>query len=315
MNILLVLNLPESERNKYLNRLKQEPGVTVNLVNHHTLVDPHIADTDVLITFGPHMADHVFEKAKRLRWVQALGTGVDGIADRKSLSPEVVVTSMHGVHADAVPEAALMAMLALARDLPRNTRAQAKHAWERWPAKLLAEKTAGVLGIGAIAEGLGPRLKAMRMKTVGITSSKRTVPGFDEMRPRDPLEAAVRDLDYLVVLTPLTPQTRGIVNAKVFAAMKPGSFFVNLARGGVVDEPALLEALKNGPIRSAALDVFATEPLPPEHPFWDMTNVIITPHHGGFHDEYADKALPTILHNLEKFRAGNTGAMLNVVKR
>src|SRR4051812_10997721 len=143
MNILLLLNLPESQRNRYPERLKQVPGVTVNLVNNHTQVDPYIADADVLITFGPHMAEHVLEKAKRLKWIQALGTGVDGIADRKALRKDVIVTNMHGVHADAVPEAAMMAMLALARDLPRNVRAQGRHEWERWPSRLLAEKTVG----------------------------------------------------------------------------------------------------------------------------------------------------------------------------
>src|SRR3990172_6086511 len=120
---------------------------------------------------------------------------------------------------------------------------------------------------------------------------------------RDRLEEAVRGLDYLLLLTPYAPQTRGIVDAKVLAAMTPTSFLINLARGGVVDEQALIQALKEKKIAGAALDVFAEEPLPGGHPFWDMENVIVTPHLGGFHDQYPEQALPTVEENVRKFLA------------
>jgi phosphoglycerate dehydrogenase-like enzyme len=212
-------------------------------------------------------------------------------------------------------ESALLSMLALARDLPRNLRNQARHAWERFTVKLLAGRTVGILGVGAIAKDLAPRCKALGMKVVGITSAKRALRGFDCMFARNELTKAVRDLDFLILLTPYSAQTRGLVNAEILKAMKPESFLVNLARGGIVDEPALVEALKAGTIAGAALDVFATEPLAPDHPFWDMPNVIVTPHLGGFHDQYAEKALPVIEDNLERFLAGDTATMRNVVKR
>jgi phosphoglycerate dehydrogenase-like enzyme len=285
------------------------------MVDHNAKVDPYIGSADVLITFGPMMADHVLAKATNLKWIQALGTGIDGIVDQPSLRREVVVTHMHGFHGAPVSEAAIMSMLALARDLPRALRSQRERKWLRFPATLIRGKTVGIFGIGAIAGELAPRCKAMGMTVVGITSAKRPVAGFDRMHGRDELATAVRDLDYLVLLTPYTPETRHIVNAAVFAAMKTGSYLVNLARGGVVDETALIQALEQGKLAGAALDVFAREPLPDDHPFWGMDNVIITTHQGGFFDGYPDHALPVVEDNLRKFLAGDYENMINIVKR
>jgi phosphoglycerate dehydrogenase-like enzyme len=153
------------------------------------------------------------------------------------------------------------------------------------------------------------------MTVAGISSSPRNVAGFDRMHHRDELGFAVKDLDFLVLLTPYTPATRGMVDARVLSAMKPSSCLVNLARGGVVDEEALIAALIEGRIAGAALDVFAAEPLPPEHAFWGMPNVIVTPHLGGFFEGYPRYALPVVEENLRKFLAGDLKNMLNIVKR
>ena len=314
-NILILLTLPEDIRNQYRDRLRAAfPGVTVNLADHHSRVDPYIGEADVLITFGPMLVDRVFAEAKRLKWVQALGTGVDNLIDLPSLRKDVTVTNLHGIHGAPVSEAAIASMLLLSRRMHHSVRAQDKRQWGRWPATLLHNKTVGIFGVGAIAEALAPRCKAFGMKVVGISSSVREVAGFDEMRLRDPLANAVRDLDYLVLLTPLTPATRGIVDANVLAAMKPTSFLVNLARGGVVDEMALAATLQRRGIAGAAIDVFLQEPLPPEHPFWDLDNTFLTPHLGGFCDVYVDHAMPVIETNLRAFLAGEKGRMVNVVQ-
>lgn len=169
--------------------------------------------------------------------------------------------------------------------------------------------------MGAIAEVLAPKCKALGMTVVGVTSVRRALPHFDRIYGRDELLAAVHDLDYLLLLTPYSPQTHNLVGDAVFHAMKPSSFLVNLARGGVVDEAALVRALHEGRIAGAALDVFAQEPLPAEHPFWGMKNVIISPHLGGFYDRYVDNALPTIEANMRKFLGGDTKTMINIVTR
>jgi phosphoglycerate dehydrogenase-like enzyme len=151
------------------------------------------------------------------------------------------------------------------------------------------------------------------MRVVGVTSAPRKLAGFDRMHRREELARVIGDFDFLILLTPLTTATRNSIDAKIFAAMKPTSYLINLARGGVVDEAALIEALAKGRIAGAALDVFNQEPLPADHPFWSMPNVIITAHQGGFCDVYVDHALPTIEANMERFLKGDYNGMINVV--
>jgi len=314
--VLILLTLPESVRAQYHAGLSQKfPQVEFQVVDHHSRAQAVAAGIDVLVTFGPMLHDDVLKAAKRLRWIQALGTGVDGIVDQPSLGKDVIVTKMHGFHGAPVSEAALMAMLALARGLPRALRSQDARKWDRFPARLLSGKTVGILGVGAIAETLAPMCKAFGMRVIGISSTVRKIDGFDVVHEKRNLVETVRELDFLILLTPLSSETRGIVNAKVLAGMKPTAFLVNLARGGVVDEDALVQSLKSGQIAGAALDVFEQEPLPDGSPFWGLQNVIITPHAGGFFDEYPKHALPTIEHNLRHFLSGDTKSMLNVVQR
>ncbi len=314
--LLLLLSMPENIRMQYHDRIKAEfPDVTVNVVDHHSKVDPYIASADILMTFGPMMSARVLEQAAKLKWIQALGTGVDGIADRATLRQEVVITNLHGVHGPPVSEAALMSMLALSRGLPRTLRNQAQHKWERFPARLLKDKTVAIYGIGVIAEELAPKCKAFGMTVVGISSTRTAVPGFDRIHPRADLAQAVSSADYLVLLTPYTAATRNSVDAGILAAMKPSAYLINLARGGVVDEAALIDVLNRKCIAGAALDVFAEEPLPADHPFWAMEDVIITTHQGGFCDVYVNFAMPVITTNLRRFLAGDTAGMVNLIKR
>ena len=313
-NLLILLAMPEPVRNQYRDRMRTcFPELNVDLVDHHSKVGPHIATADALLTFAPMLSDAVLENAARLKWVQALGTGTDNLTDRPSLRQDIVVTNIHGIHGPPVSEAALGAMLALARNLPRAIRSQSERQWQRFPAQLLDNKTVGIFGVGAIAEALAPKCKAFGMRVVGVSSAPRAVAGFDEMRSSADLASAVRDFDFFVLLTPLTEKTRNSIDAKILAAMKPSSFLINLARGGVVDEPALVEALHARRIAGAALDVFIQEPLPTDHPFWSMENVIVTTHQGGFCDVYIDHAWPTVEANMRCFLAGNFGGMVNVV--
>jgi D-2-hydroxyacid dehydrogenase (NADP+) len=315
VNLLLLLAFPEEIRTHYRDRIQAAfPDLTVNLAEHHSKVDPYIADADVLVTFGAHMADHVLEKGTRLQWIQALGTGVDGIADRPGLRDGVIVTNLRGHQGPAVSEAALALMLALARDLRRTLANQREGRWERFPATLLRDKTVGILGLGTIAEALAARCAAFQMRVVGVSAARRSAPGFALVWPREQIVEAVGELDFLVLLAPYTAATRGIVDGRVLAAMKSTSYLINVARGGIVDEPALVRALQQRTIAGAALDVFGEEPLPPEHPFWTLDNVLITPHTAGFHVGYPDEALPVVEENLRRFLSGDTANLINLVR-
>jgi phosphoglycerate dehydrogenase-like enzyme len=313
-NLLILLGLTPETRTQYRDRLQERfPDVAMTLVDHHSKVGPHIAHAEALITFTPMMTPKVLEQAPKLKWIQTLGTGVDNLIDQPTLRKDVIVTNVRGIHGPPVSEAALASMLALARNLPGAVRGQDAREWRRWPAQLLHNKTVGIFGVGLIAETLAPMCKAFGMRVVGVSSSPRAVAGFDGMHNRDELTQVVGDLDFLVLLTPLTPTTRNCIDAKVLAAMKPSGFLINLARGGVVDEAALVEALRDKRIAGAALDVFNQEPLPADHPFWGMENVIITTHQGGFCDVYIDYALPTVETNMRAFLKGDLGGMINVV--
>jgi phosphoglycerate dehydrogenase-like enzyme len=315
-NILILTEVQEAMRARYKAMLLERfPQLTINVVGHHNDVGPYIADTDILLCFSPPMADHVVRDAPRLKWIQALGTGVDNIIDLPSLGKEVLVTNVRGIHGAPVSEATIAYMLSLARDLPRASVAHDKGQWERWPAALLAGKTVGILGVGLIAEYLAPICKALHMTVIGISGSPREAKGFDHMAHRDDFVKVVPELDFLVALAPLTAETRGIVGAKIFAAMKPTAYLVNVARGGVVDEPALIAALESGEIAGAALDVFAQEPLPASSPLWRTKNVAIFSHLGGYSQGYEDRAMPTIAGNMAKFLSGDLKSMINIVRK
>ena len=311
--ILIFLTLPEQVRAAYHARLTEDfPELDIVLARTFEEACAEIADADILYTFGAMVRDELYGHARKLKWVQALGTGLDNIADAPLLPRQVMITSTRGIHGKPMSEAAIMFMLALARDFPRALKAQAAHRWERWPARLLARKRVGILGVGLIAEELAPRCKAFDMTVVGISRTARPLPGFDEFRSRDSLEHAVGDLDYLILLVPLEAATRHIVNARVLAAMKPGACLINIARGGVVDEEALIAALESGQIAGAAIDTFIEEPLPAAHRLWEAPNTLITAHCAAFNQSYIDDALPQFETNLRCFLDGNLAAMINV---
>ena len=316
IKLQFLLTFPEKIRQQYLSGIQQAfPDLELQMADHYSKVTSFIEQAEVLLTFGPMMSEEVLQKARRLKWVQALGSGVDGILDRPSLRSDVLVTNMYGIHGVPVSEAALMSMLAMARNLPWSLRNQAEKKWNRSLApSVLHGKTVVILGVGIIACALAPKCQAMGMKVIGVSSSVRTIAGFDQILPKDQLNQAVQAADYLVLLTPYSAQTHHLVNEEVLANMKPSAYLINLARGGVVDETALLNTLQNHQIAGAALDVFQEEPLPPAHPFWSMDNVLVTPHLGGFYDEYVDHALPILIHNIQHYLNNDFSGMRNIVR-
>jgi D-2-hydroxyacid dehydrogenase (NADP+) len=317
-SILLILGLNAAMAERYRGGISTAfPKAKVTLVDNVRKADPYLADMDVLITHGPYLADradHVLTSSPKLKWIQGIGTGVDNFADRPVLRDDITVTNIHGVHGVPMSEAAFAAMLTFGRRIPRSIRNQDARKWEGWPSQLITGKTIGIFGIGSIAKTVAPRCKAFDMTVIGVSSSPRDMPGFDRMVHRDELIETVAELDYFLLLTPYSPETHHIIDAKVFTAMKRSAFLINHARGGVVDEASLLNALREGEIAGAALDVFATEPLPQDHPFWGMDNVFITCHQSATHDGSVATNLPVILENIRHFVAGDLAKMRNVVR-
>jgi phosphoglycerate dehydrogenase-like enzyme len=247
----------------------------------------------------------------KLRWIQALTTGVDPLR-ALDIPATVTITSARGIHGPQMVELALLYMLSLNRDLPRMLRNQRHATWQRCGQRLLLGKTIVIVGVGSISEVLAARCKAFGLRVVGITG-RRQADGFDELYTREHLHEAAARADFLVLLTPYTPETHHMIDAAVLAAMPKKSYLINIARGKVVDEGALIEALRSGRIAGAALDVFETEPLPESSPLWSFENVILTPHIGGMSDIYADQIMPLLMHNLHAYLAGDYAAMRNRV--
>jgi phosphoglycerate dehydrogenase-like enzyme len=210
-------------------------------------------------------------------------------------------------------ELAMLLMLALTRRFPDTVRNQDKSGWDRWPAELLWKKKVGIFGLGAVGEEIALRCKAFGMTVYGINRSGKGADAVDRMFGLDGLLTVAREVDYFIVVVPLTPETRGRVGAEVVSAMKPTAFLLNLARGPVVDEKALIRALESRTIAGAGLDVFNEEPLPQGHPFWKMKNVIVTPHVGGTSTFYVSQVLPIFRENLRRYLKGERHTLINVV--
>jgi D-2-hydroxyacid dehydrogenase (NADP+) len=270
-------------------------------------------DAEVLIGHHFQFDDEMLQRAKRLRWIQCLTTGTDAILKLKSLKPEVMVTSTRGMHGPQMSELVFLQMLALLRNFPRMLRNQAAHRWDRWPQPLLADKTAVIVGVGAIAEMLAPRCKAFGMTVLGISNSTRVPAGFDQVLTRSDLKRGAAAADFLVLIVPHSAQTDNLIDASVIGSMKPAAYLINVARGGVLDEDALLTALRQNRLAGAALDVFRERNLPPDHPLWNEDRVIITPNIGGMSNIYLDQAYPLVRDNIRQFLAGDNAGMKNIV--
>jgi phosphoglycerate dehydrogenase-like enzyme len=272
-----------------------------------------LAATEVIIGHHFQFDEGLLARAPKLRWIQSLTSGTDAILKLPNLRADVIVTSTRGMHGPQVSELVFLDMLALLRDFPRMQRNQAAGRWERWPQPLLWGKTVVIVGVGAIAEALAPRCKAFGMRVHGVSSRADLPLHFDAIHERGQLADAAALADFLVLLIPLSAQTDKLVDASVIAAMKPGAYLINVARGGVLDETALLQALREQRLAGAALDVFRQTPLPADHPLWREPRVVITPHVGGMSDIYFEQAYPVVRDNLRAFLAGRLEALINVV--
>jgi len=268
---------------------------------------------EVLAALAHHVTDDLVVAMPKLRWIAALTTGTDHLSGLKHLRKDVLVTNARGIHGPQMSELAVMNMIALSRRLPQMLRNQGAARWERWPQPVLQEKTLVIVGVGQIGETLADRCRAFGMRIVGVSDARAEIPGFDKVFPRTRLKDAAALADFLVVLVPLTAETRHMISDDVLAAMKPTSFVINIARGWVIDEAALIRRLQDGRLAGAGLDVFAEEPPRKNNPLWSMANVIMTPRIGGMSDRYGEQVLPLMVHNLRAFAEGRLNDMRNVV--
>jgi len=312
VNVLIV----DNEFEKYRDHLEPIfPDADFAYAEDGDAAASHVPNAEVIISIGRWLTPDLAAAATNLKWMQCNITGTDHLVVPLADRPDVILTNGRGIHGPQMTEITLLHMLALYRQVRRLAKNQETHTWDRFLPYVLDTRTVAILGLGAIAEHMARCFKALGMTVYGISRTDRPVDGIDKVFSRDNITEAVADVDFLVTLVPYSEDTDKIVNKAVFDAMKPTACLVNVARGGVVDEAALIEALQSGSIAAAGLDVFEEAPLPDDNPLWDMENVFITPFTGGRSDMYAERILTVIEPNLRAYVDGKLDEMINVVER
>lgn len=278
---------------------ESHPDLTVRVVE----TDEAIAACDAVVTFTYVSALLDAD----LRWVHSIQSGVDRFPLDEFAADGVALTNSTGIHGDAVGEAALGTMLMLARRLHAYRSSQERGEWDRpaWDEPFtLGGESLCVVGLGTLGRGIAARADAIGMDVSGVKRTPTPVDGVDPVHPSTELHEAIADARFVALAVPLTDRTEGLVGAAEFERMRDDAYLVNVARGDVVDQSALVTALRDGAIAGAALDVFETEPLPPESPLWAMDEVIVTPHASAATHEYYERIAAIVRENLRRLAAG-----------
>jgi phosphoglycerate dehydrogenase-like enzyme len=241
--------------------------------------DAMLARAEVLFDFDRSHLKDLSQAAPRLKWVQATSAGIGQFVRNQGWDKtSIVFTTASGVHARALADFCLMAMLMFAKDYQWMERDKRARRWERYSGEELTGKTLAIVGLGKVGQEVARHGKKMDMRVIGTKRSPEALSDVDQVFDPSELHRMLPEADVLVLIAPHTGETEGLIGESELALMKPTALFINIARGTLVDEPALIRALQEGRLRGAALDVFATEPLPTDSPLWDMPNVIISPH-------------------------------------
>lgn len=244
-----------------------------------------LARSEVLLGFEGSYYDDILQLAPQLKWIQSASAGIGQRVKSIGLSEsEVIITTASGIHATALAEFSLMAMLMFVKDAPRLAEEKKRKHWQRYTGGELQGKTLAVVGLGSIGQEVARLGRCFGMRTMGAKrTTEGTAPdtlGVEALFPWTDLNPLLAQADFVVISCPHTPETEGLIGDAELSAMKEGAVLINIARGAILDEPALIRALHSGHLGGAALDVTAAEPLPSDSPFWDMPRVLISPHSG-----------------------------------
>lgn len=272
-----------------------------------------LADAEILITYGEDLSEHHIEQAKALKWIMVISAGLDKMPFSAIEKRNILVTNAKGIHRIPMAEYTLSMILQHARKADVLLEKQKQKAWDRRvPMTEIHDQTIGILGAGAIGAEIARLAKAFGMKTLGLNRSGATVDYVDRTFTYNRIGEFLADVDYLVSVLPSTDDTADFMDMEKFTMMKKEAVFINIGRGMTVKEEDLMEALSNGVISHAILDVFKTEPLPMDHPFWEMENVTVTPHISGISAKYQPRAFEIFITNLRKYLAQETD-FLNII--
>lgn len=318
--VLITVDMPDA----LLDRLRAvSPHIEIDLLPTGDVSDfseEQLGEMEVLYT---RQALPEPEQVPNLRWIQFHWSGIDAFVDQSLLRSDMIVTTLSGAAVPQMAEFALTMMMSLGHHMPNMMEDQKEKVWAdnrftRFRPKELRGSTVGIVGYGnigreiaRICQALGAQVLATKrdLKTLdaggyvleGLGDSQADIP--ERLYPPQALPSMASECDFLVLTVPLTPETRGLVNAKVFESMKDTAYLIDVSRGGVVDQGALVEALREETIAGAALDVYPVEPLPESSPLWELPNVILSPHVAGTSGQYLERAADLFAENLRRYVA------------
>jgi phosphoglycerate dehydrogenase-like enzyme len=317
-------------RARDLERIREAaPGARLVTLSVEGLADGPLDDVEVLLRgwLSAEAFDRLLSRAPRLTWVHSASAGVERALTPTARERGVVITNARGVFSRPIAEYVLMMILAISRRLPQLLELQRERTWQPLEGAELRDLTIGIVGLGSIGRAVAALASAFGCRVVAVrrnvdagdgrgSGRSGDVDGLRDVEPDevlgpDALPALLGQSDFVVLAAPLTPETEGMIDDAALAAMKHGSWLVNVARGRLIDERALLRALREGRIGGAVLDTFAEEPLPPDSPFYDLPNAIVTPHTSWSSGRVLDRSVELFCDNLRRFAAGEP--LLNVV--
>jgi phosphoglycerate dehydrogenase-like enzyme len=262
------------------------------------------ADAEVAFSGNnPRRVRQLLDATPKLRWYHTVSAGVENMPLPELAQRGIVLTNNSGSYDIQIAEHLMAFVFAASRQLHRYRDSQRASEWREQPHQELRDATIVVYGMGSIGGEIARLASAIGMRVIGVRrTASAAAPGVDRVVER--LADVVGEADYLAIAAPLTSATRGAVSREIISRMKPTAWIMNIARGAIVDEPAMIEALQAKRIGGAALDVFTTEPLPKESPLWTLENVIVTPHHSGSSPRAAERTLALFAENLRRYKAG-----------
>lgn len=304
------------------------PGARIVTLSREGLTDEPVEDLEVLLRgwLSSEAFDRLLARAPRLRYVHSASTGVERMLTPAARERGIVFTNARGVFSRPIAEYVLMMILAVSRRLPGLLELQRERTWQPLEGVELRDVTVGIVGLGSIGRAVGALATAFGCRVVAVrrrSEAGSTASGPDEesrsfgevMLDRvggpEALPELLGEADFVVLAAPLTPETENMIDGRALEAMKPGAWLINVARGRLVDERALLAALRDGRIGGAVLDTFREEPLSPTSPFYDLPNVIVTPHTSWSSGRVLDRSVELFCDNLRRYAAGEP--LLNVV--
>jgi phosphoglycerate dehydrogenase-like enzyme len=307
-----------------LDRIREAaPGARIVTLSREGLTDEPVDDVEVLLRgwLSSDAFDRLLARAPKLTWVHSASAGVERALTPAALERGIVITNARGVFSRPIAEYVLMMILAVSRRLPGLLELQRERTWQPLEGVELRDVTVGIVGlgsigraVGALATAFGCRVVAVRRHSEQGSGSSGEAPGeaiLDRVGGPDTLPQLLAESDFVVLAAPLTPETENMIDGDALAAMKPSAWLINVARGRLIDERALIHALRDGGIGGAVLDTFRDEPLPPTSPFYDLPNVIVTPHTSWSSGRVLDRSVELFCDNLRRYAAGEP--LLNVV--